>query len=319
MVKYILRRLTVDVNSELDRTKELRISLLPITADDAGIVCDIICDMPVTLHPVKANFTKLASATKILRAQHLLNADREKLVHALHLAELLSTVADNFSLIVEAKCRLEETMLSQPRLRWIKAINQVLVLNYVEKVKTRLLRSNCAAWYQSCVDTEQRRVDALVPMVDRRRSPSRHSLPGIDGLDPMERRRQFKAERLESIPSTPKSSSFNGEGTKTPMPNLLKQCSRPKLGNTPKASSFNAPLKKLVGSPNTTTPKSSSIRVDKGKGSSKGNLSKKVTKVLTDKAPTLMESYSEILTETVIVASQTASYKWFLQQALKAK
>ncbi|KAJ1397744.1 hypothetical protein B484DRAFT_406871 [Ochromonadaceae sp. CCMP2298] len=146
-----LRRIVVVV--EVDRTKELRILLLPITADDVGedFRLDIICDMPAALDPVKVTFTKLVSATEILRAKHLLNAEREKLVHALHQAELF--VAYNFTLIVKAKRRLEQAMLSQPRLRWIKAINQVLVLNYVEKTRARVLRSNCAAWYQALPNT----------------------------------------------------------------------------------------------------------------------------------------------------------------------
>ncbi|KAJ1425798.1 hypothetical protein B484DRAFT_464403 [Ochromonadaceae sp. CCMP2298] len=94
MLKYILRRLNVNEST----TKELRVSLLPLTGVDptpslSGQKLDIVCDMPANLDPVKVTFTKLVCAAEILRAQHLLNAERERLVHARRLAELLSTVA----------------------------------------------------------------------------------------------------------------------------------------------------------------------------------------------------------------------------------
>jgi len=319
MVRYILRRLVMD--GEVDATKELCISLLPITADDVGedFRLDIICDMPAALDPVKVTFTKLVSATDILRAQHLLNTEREKLVHALHLAELLSTAADNFTLIVNAKRRLEKAMLSKPRLRWIKAINQVLVLKYVEKARARVLSSNCAEWFRArgtagAIPLEP--LEPLEPLVaDRYRSPPRNTLPSIDQPVSMDRRRQFKAERtsLECAPklgTTPKGSSFNGEGTKTiegktSMPKLLNQTSTPKLTapKSPKSSSLRGD--KLI------TPKLNTTPTPKSSGE------KKKSKVA-DKAPTLLESYSEsVLVTAVVTATNSASYKWFLQQELK--
>ncbi|KAJ1401729.1 hypothetical protein B484DRAFT_437756, partial [Ochromonadaceae sp. CCMP2298] len=287
MVKYILRRLNVD--GEADLKKELRVTLLALADVDVEVdqKLDVICDMPSTLDPVKVTFTRLVSATEILRAQHLLNNEREKLVHALHLAELLSTVADNLGLIVQTKRKLERAMLPQPRLRWIRAINQVLVLNYIEKVKSRLLRSHCAAWYQA-VDMQQRRKDAAptrglgaLPLVTQAledKTRPNTVLPAIDTdvapavTDPMQRRRQSRAEKDAQLESMPR------------------------LGVS------KSPLhreKQKFGSPKAISPKSSFSKGDRGDRGDRGDKlklggSKRVGKKVsaTDKIPSLLESCS---------------------------
>lgn len=51
---------------------------------------------------------------------------------------------------MEEKRRIAAEMkaFSKARLNWIKAINRVLIMNYIEAVKTRLLNSSYAEWYK---------------------------------------------------------------------------------------------------------------------------------------------------------------------------
>ena len=52
--------------------------------------------------------------------------------------------------MMEEKRRIAAEMkaFSKARLNWIKAINRVLIMNYIEAVKTRLLNSSFAEWYK---------------------------------------------------------------------------------------------------------------------------------------------------------------------------
>lgn len=54
-------------------------------------------------------------------------------------------------------------VMSSARLRWIKSINRVLIQNYIENVKIRLLHSNVAEWYKKIADP-----DALTPRTKAR-------------------------------------------------------------------------------------------------------------------------------------------------------
>ncbi|KAJ1419685.1 hypothetical protein B484DRAFT_134821 [Ochromonadaceae sp. CCMP2298] len=159
MVNYLMQRLNV-VTEDIDPTKQLRVMLTPIAGDDTEL--DIIVKMPVTVLPVTVTYTKKASTSEILRAQHVLNAEREQLQHAMRLAELSSMASDNFKLMIEEKRKLAKAMkcLSPARLRWIKAINQVLIRNYIEAVKTRLLKSNISSWYKACIASAKASDDA---------------------------------------------------------------------------------------------------------------------------------------------------------------
>mmetsp|Transcript_2110 Transcript_2110/g.5000 ORF Transcript_2110/g.5000 Transcript_2110/m.5000 type:complete len:454 (+) Transcript_2110:95-1456(+) len=156
MVNYIMQRLI------LVDSMEVRVALSPIP-EDVCDACDVvICDMPANFHPVKVTYTKMASGAEVLRAQHVLNAEREQLQHAMRLAELSSMASDNFKLMIEEKRKLAKAMkcLSPARLRWIKAINQVLIRNYIEAVKTRLLKSNISSWYKACIASAKASDDA---------------------------------------------------------------------------------------------------------------------------------------------------------------
>jgi hypothetical protein len=70
-----------------------------------------------------------------------LEGETAELKKATRLAELATSSVDGFKLMLAEKMRLENEMkknYSLPRLRWIKAINRVLIQNYIVKVKIRL-------------------------------------------------------------------------------------------------------------------------------------------------------------------------------------
>lgn len=70
-----------------------------------------------------------------------LEVESLELKRATRYAELATSSVDGFKLMLAEKMKIESEMkkkFSVARLRWIKAINRVLVQNYVEKVRIRL-------------------------------------------------------------------------------------------------------------------------------------------------------------------------------------
>jgi hypothetical protein len=70
-----------------------------------------------------------------------LRSSAEELKQATKYAELATSSVDGFKLILAEKIKLKNEMkkrFSVARLRWVKAINRVLVQNYCEKVRKRL-------------------------------------------------------------------------------------------------------------------------------------------------------------------------------------
>jgi hypothetical protein len=108
------------------------------------------------------HFSHTHSASEILRAQHVFNAESEKLSQATRLAELAHMASHNFEVMIAEKRELARAMrsLSRPRLRWIKAINMVLIRLYVVHVKTRLLNSSFKNWYTRLIGKAQTNKDA---------------------------------------------------------------------------------------------------------------------------------------------------------------
>mmetsp|Transcript_46019 Transcript_46019/g.94142 ORF Transcript_46019/g.94142 Transcript_46019/m.94142 type:complete len:511 (-) Transcript_46019:315-1847(-) len=156
MQDYIMRRMIV-VTENVDLSKELKVALAPQTGDQMNpedpSVLDFICSAPPPLIPVQITFTKKATASEIQRAQHVLQKERESLQHATKIAELTANASDNFQQMIAEKRRLNKAMksMSPARLRWIKAINMVLIQQYIEHVKKRLLDSSFRDWYlESC-------------------------------------------------------------------------------------------------------------------------------------------------------------------------
>lgn len=81
------------------------------------------------------------STQDITSAMDSLKASAEELKRATKYAELATSSVDGFKLMLAEKLKLEsemKRMFSPARLRWIKAINRVLVQNYCAKVRLRL-------------------------------------------------------------------------------------------------------------------------------------------------------------------------------------
>lgn len=71
------------------------------------------------------------------------NNEAQALRDATHYAELSSSSADGFKLALAEKLRMKRLM-SLPRQRWLKAIQRVIIQNYVEKARKRLESINAA-------------------------------------------------------------------------------------------------------------------------------------------------------------------------------
>jgi hypothetical protein len=195
MVSYITRRLNI-VTKGIDLAKELRVQLSPIRKrDEFSSLCgwqddksqDVICERPASLHPIK-----------------------KQLVQTIRLAEVFAMAEKTR---VEEKRRLALTY-SVARLRWVTHIGTVMVRNYIKQVKTRLLNSNHAASYKAVEEQRVARSQATVEEGTSSNSDQSQvrQTPTIS-LDPMERRRQAKAQlereggssKLGKLDCTPKS------------------------------------------------------------------------------------------------------------------
>jgi len=235
--------------------------------------------------PVIDSYSKMSSPTEILRSQHVLNAERERLMQAQRLVDLASETSARSTLVVEARRKLELVKLSPARLRWIKVINTVLVQNYVGRVKVRLLRSNYAAWYKACVvhgGREQRvasKGNAMLSLAGKPLAPGlrvattkdrdRNARRSLDNPKLPMREGSAKSPRLSlssphlsprllpalDIPTILEDST----GMERRRQTRVQRESKPgMLGNTPKASSFRDQRESkpgLLGS----TPKASSF------------------------------------------------------------
>uniref|UniRef100_A0A7S3GZZ0 Uncharacterized protein n=1 Tax=Spumella elongata TaxID=89044 RepID=A0A7S3GZZ0_9STRA len=157
MLNYIMQRLNV-VSEGVDLTKELKMTIAHMNGDtvkdDDPTLVDFVINCPPSLTPVTVNYQKKASASEISRAQHKMQAENAALRNATRLAELTASATENFKLMMEEKRRIAAEMrtFSKARLRWIKAINRVLIQNYIAAVTRRLLNSSFADWYNAIVE-----------------------------------------------------------------------------------------------------------------------------------------------------------------------
>lgn len=157
MLNYIMQRLNV-VSEGVDLTKELKMTISPMTGDtvkdDDPTLVDFVINCPPSLTPVTVNYQKKASASEISRAQHKMQVENAALRNATRLAELTASATENFKLMMEEKRRIAAEMrtFSNARLRWIKAINRVLIQNYIAAATRRLLNSSFADWYNAIVE-----------------------------------------------------------------------------------------------------------------------------------------------------------------------
>lgn len=141
MNQFIINRLQI---VDGDNTTSLHIHLPPMSGDivnEATKELDVIIPIPAGLAGVTTCFQKKVTNNDIKAALDQLEAENAELKRATYLAELGTSSVDGFKLMLAEKMRLENEMkkkFSVPRLRWIKAINRVLVQNYVHKVRVRL-------------------------------------------------------------------------------------------------------------------------------------------------------------------------------------
>lgn len=140
--QYILARLSIP-NDLPEGT--LTVMLMPCTGDKIVDVdtqrLDVICEKPNLTIPLQVARQKNSTASEFQAKMNELKSESNALAQATHFAELATSSVDGFKLMLAEKMRLELEMkrkYSVPRLRWINAINRILVQNYVAKVKIRL-------------------------------------------------------------------------------------------------------------------------------------------------------------------------------------
>lgn len=127
-----------------DPAQGLRIFLSAMSGDivnEQTKELDFVMSMPQSLTPIPTCFQKKVSVNEIKHALGQLEIENAELKRATRLAELATSSVDGFKLMLAEKMRLEIEMkkkFSPARLRWIKAINRVLIQNYVQKVRARL-------------------------------------------------------------------------------------------------------------------------------------------------------------------------------------
>jgi len=150
MVTFILSRLAIAENTD---SADIIVEMVPISTDiideETGKM-DVICECPGMFTPVVVNYQKKASASEMKKAMHELHAETMRLQQATKMCELVTSSVDGFKLMLAEKMRLEremKAMYSEARLRWITAINRVLVQNFIAKVHDRLMNSKVRDWY----------------------------------------------------------------------------------------------------------------------------------------------------------------------------
>lgn len=96
-------------------------------------------------------------------AMKKLNGETLALQQATRMAELVTSSVDGFKLMMAEKMRLEAEMkatFSDARMRWVRAINRVMIQNYVAHLHERLMNSSIREWYI--------KVSKRNPIVDKR-------------------------------------------------------------------------------------------------------------------------------------------------------
>lgn len=142
MNQFITSRL--HISDDVSCAANFRIFLTPMGDDKLNEntkELDVIMDPPKGLTPLPTCFQKKVTVNDIKSALSQLEIENAELKRATRLAELATSSVDGFKLMLAEKMRLETEMkkkFSIARLRWIKAINRVLIQNYVAKVRIRL-------------------------------------------------------------------------------------------------------------------------------------------------------------------------------------
>mmetsp|Transcript_22734 Transcript_22734/g.38082 ORF Transcript_22734/g.38082 Transcript_22734/m.38082 type:complete len:265 (-) Transcript_22734:517-1311(-) len=139
--------------------------------------------------------------------------------------------------MIEEKRRLALAMksLSKARLRWIKAINMVLIQNYIEHVKRRLLNSSFAGWYKECIARAEaaEREEAIAARAALRASQAAEAQQQL----PVGASAEEIAEETSFILKTGSTKNGRDKKARRSIDNSL----LPQLGGTPSDSAENSP------------------------------------------------------------------------------
>lgn len=145
MTNYIQSRIAYSI-SDGDEAYFV-VTLQPLMGDNVIMdtngqqTLDILIPRPSSIEDVSPVFQKKISAKDISSAMNSLKVSAEELKRATKYAELATSSVDGFKLMLAEKLKMEMEMkklYSPVRLRWIKAINRVIVQNYCDKVRERL-------------------------------------------------------------------------------------------------------------------------------------------------------------------------------------
>jgi len=174
IAQYVMSRLQFVMETE---DQPFRVFLVPMTGDvivdQEKQLLDIIVPMPPNLEPVQSNFQKKLTTQDIDSALNSFKASADELRRATRYAELATSSVDGFKLMMAEKLAFESEMkkkYSVPRLRWIRAINCVLIQNYCALVRIRLdeLEQKAKAAMQAAVIDDAPAAKGTRPKILRR-------------------------------------------------------------------------------------------------------------------------------------------------------
>lgn len=126
MVNHLLARLTVDTANG-----GLVIALCSRSGDNADMT--LLLSKADALVPMRVTFRKKVSSMELLSMLNTVHAETDQLREATHLAVLSTCTLDKFRFTQRVQAQY-----SPARVRWMKAINRVLIQNYVRGVTKRL-------------------------------------------------------------------------------------------------------------------------------------------------------------------------------------
>ena len=162
MLNFIQIRLQISVLTE----REFIVTLANMSDADVitqnGLLDVVYPNKPQTVTPLECQFVKKFKSVDVNYTLNHLKHEEEVLKSATKLAELATV--EEFASVISEKLRVERKMRSMytpARWRWIRAINRVLVRNYVARIRKRVIAMGIYK-EPSEVANEPLEVDAIV-------------------------------------------------------------------------------------------------------------------------------------------------------------
>lgn len=138
-------------------------------------------------------FTCFSRSKDFQSALNKLQNESLALKRATKLAELATSSVDGFKNMLQEKLKIENELkksYSKARLRWIRAINRVLIQNYVERVKIRLLTTPFSYYVTNEssppvaeVDEQSKKSKNLIEPLNELKLPNSMKKPRAPSLD----------------------------------------------------------------------------------------------------------------------------------------